>query len=87
MFDAIIKTSDHFEILTGAERLIFLMNSSDEAIINCVAKYIFFIYCVERKSKCMRMLSVNTPMRLLLLIVLWNDVTRPGVKGFVPDSE
>ena len=41
MFDAIIKTNDHFEFLTGEERLYFLMNSSDEAIINYVAKCIY----------------------------------------------
>ena len=26
-------------------------------------------------------------INILLFIVLCNDVTRPGVKGFVPDSE
>ena len=41
MSDAIIKTNDHFELLTGEERLNFLTNSSDEDIKNCVAKYIF----------------------------------------------
>ena len=62
MFDAIIKTNDHFEILTGEERLYFLMNSSDEAIINCDAKYIF-LFTVLKEN-----LSVNTPIQLCIAL-------------------
>ena len=67
MSDAISKTNDHFECLTGEEKMYFLMNSSDESIMNCVAKYICFIYRVERKSQCMS--SGNTHSYATTIII------------------
>ena len=48
MFDAIIKTNDHFEFLTGEERLYFLMNSSDEAIIFALPNIYFYLLCWKK---------------------------------------
>ena len=47
---AIIKQNYCFEFLTGEEKLNIVMNSTDEAIINCVAKYIFLFTMLKENQ-------------------------------------